>query len=258
MRLTKRVKISIITVLLSTCLFSLPLVQEDLQIFFLIGVVASSYLLSVWSIYRDLHGFEFINLFVLPVFLTLSFGLFVYQFKPGPEIRFLLSVVYGIVIYINLLAENIFNVSAERNIPLLRAARTVGYLVTLFVSFAFFSLLYGLGLSWWVLTGIAFVFGVLIFAQAVWQVELEETLSKELILISLIAALLLAELAAALAFWPLTPPKVGLAMTAMVYVTLGILQHMIQKDLTRRAAFEYVFLAFSVFLFLVVSTNWGI
>ena len=44
--------------------------------------------------------------------------------------------VYGVVVYINLLAENIFNVSAERNIPLLRAARTVGYLVTLFVSFA--------------------------------------------------------------------------------------------------------------------------
>ena len=258
MQFTKRVKISIITIFLSLALFCLPFVEARLQLYFLAAVVTASYLLSVWSIYQDLHGFEFVNLFVLPVFLTLSFGLFVYQFKPGPEVRLLLSFVYGVVIYINLLAENIFNVSAERNIPLLRAARTVGYLVTLFVSFAFFSLLYGLGLSWWILTLVSFVFGSLIFAQAVWQVELEETLSRELVLISLVAGLLLAQLATALAFWPLTPPKVGLAMTAMVYVTLGILQHMIQKDLTTRAAFEYVFLAFSVFLFLIVTTTWGI
>lgn len=258
MRLTKRVKISIITVVLSLGLFCLPLVDPSLKIYYLVAIVAASYILSVWSIYQDLHGFEYLNLFVLPVLLTLSFGLFIYQFNPEPSIRLLLSIVYGVVVYINLLAENIFNVSAERNIPLLRAARTVGYLVTLFVSFAFFSLLYGLGLSWWALTIVSFVFGFLIFAQAIWQVELEETLSRELVIISLVAGLLLSQLATALAFWPLTPPKVGLAMTAMVYVTLGILQHMIQKDLTRRAAFEYVFLAFGVFLFLVVTTTWGI
>ena len=258
MFLTKRVKISIITVLLSLSLFCFPFVEGNLRIYYLGALVAASYLLSVWSIYRDLHGFEYINLFVLPVLLTLSFGLFIYQFAPGSEVRLLLSIVYGVVVYINLLAENIFNVSAERNIPLLRAARTVGYLVTLFVSFAFFSLLYGLGLSWWVLTVVSFLIGILIFAQAVWQVELEETLSRELIITSLVAGFLLAQLATALAFWPLTPPKVGLAMTAMVYVTLGILQHMIQKDLTKRAAFEYVFLALSVFLFLIVTTSWGI
>lgn len=137
MRLTKRVKISIITVLLSILLFSLPFVEASLQIYFLAATVTASYLLSVWSIYQDLEAFEFINLFVLPVLLTLSFGLFIYQFTPNTETRLLLTTVYGLVIYTNLLAENIFNVSAERNIPLLRAARTVGYLVTLFVSFAF-------------------------------------------------------------------------------------------------------------------------
>lgn len=258
MRLTKRVKISIITTVLSLSLFCFPFVEDQLKLYYLTAIVAGSYILSVWSIYQDLHGFEFINLFVLPVLLTLSFGLFIYQFNPVQETRLLLSFVYGVVVYTNLLAENIFNVSAERNIPLLRAARTVGYLVTLFVSFAFFSLVYGLGLSWWLLVIISFLIGTLIFAQAVWQVELEETMSRELIIISLVAGLLLAQLAVALSFWPLTPPKVGLAMTAMVYVTLGILQHMIQKDLTKRTAFEYVFLAFSVFLFLIVSTSWGI
>lgn len=258
MVLTKRQKISITTVLLTVSLFVFPIVEDRLKIYFLGAIVAGSYLLSVWSIFQDLKGFEFVTLFVLPVLLTLSFGLFINQFNPITEVRLLLAFVYAVVIYTNLLAENIFNVSAERNIPLLRAARTVGYLVTLFVSFAFFSLLHGLALDWWLLTLITFVVGSLLFAQALWQVELEETFSRELIINSLISGLIVAEVAAALSFWPLDPAKVGLALTAMVYVLLGILQHLIKKDLTSRAAFEYVFVAFSVFLLLVVTTSWGI
>lgn len=258
MKLTKRVKISITTVLLSLSLFAFPMVDDRLKIYFLSGLVFGSYLLSVWSIYQDLKGFEFITLFVLPTLLTLSFGLFINQFNPITEIRLILTVVYGVVIYTNLLAENIFNVSAERNIPLLRAAQTVGYLVTLFVSFSFFSLLFGLGQSWWVLGIVSFVVGSLLFSQALWQIELEETLSSELIVISLVSGFLISQLAVGISFWPLTPPKVGLAMTALVYVLLGILQHMIKKDFTKRAAVEYIFLGFSVFLLIFVTTNWGI
>lgn len=258
MFLTKRTKITISTILLTVSLFFFPSVESRLQIYVLAAIVAGSYLLCVWAIFKDLQNFEFITLFVLPVLLTLSFGLFIKQFNPITEIRLLLVCVYALVLYTILLAENIFNVSAERNIPLLRAARTVGYLVTLFVSFAFFSLLFGLGLDWWVLLVITFVVATLIFAQALWQIELEETLSGQLVLNSVVSGFITAELAAALAFWPLEPPKVGLALTALVYVVLGILQHMIKKDLTRRVSLEYVFLSFSVFLLLVVTTSWGV
>jgi hypothetical protein len=192
------------------------------------------------------------------VLLTLSFGLFIDRYRPVTEVRLLLAFVYGAVLYTSLLAENIFNVSSERNIPLLRAAHTVGYLVTLFVSFAFFSLLFSLGLDWWILTLVSFVVGTLLFAQALWQIELEEALSSELVINSLVAGFFVAQLSAALSFWPLDPPKIGLAMTALVYVTLGIMQHMIKKDLTRRATFEYVFVAFSVYLLLIITSSWGI
>lgn len=258
MFLTKRQKISITTILLTLCLLSFPVVDPNLKNYFLAAVVAASYLLSIWSIFQDLQGFEFVTLFVLPVLLTVSFGLFILRYNPITEVRIILSVVYGLVIYTNLLAENIFNVSAERNIPLLRAARTVGYLVTLFVSFAFFSLVYSLELDWWQFMLVTFLVGCLLFSQAFWQIELEETPSADLVVYSLTAGLIMAELAAALSFWPLDPPKIGLALTAFVYVILGLLQHLIQKDLTRRAAVEYIFVAFSVFLLLVLTTSWGI
>ena len=163
MFLTKRQKISITTVLLTASLLAFQMVDASLKNYFLGAVVAASYLLSVWSIYQDLRGFEFVTLFVLPVLLTLSFGVFILRFNPISEVRVILAVVYGLVIYTNLLAENIFNVSAERNIPLLRAARTVGYLVTLFVTFAFFSLVYSLGIAWWQLGLVGFAAGGLIF-----------------------------------------------------------------------------------------------
>lgn len=258
MFLTKRVKISITTILLTASLFTFPFVDDRLKIYFLSGLVLASYLLSVWSIYQDLEGFEFVTLFVLPTLLTLSFGLFINQYRPITEVRLLLSVVYGLVLYTNLLAENIFNVSAERNIPLLRAARTVGYLVTLFVSFSFFSLIFGLSFPWWALTLVAFLVGSLLFSQALWQIELEETLSRELIINSLAAGFLISQLAAGLSFWPLDPPRIGLAMTALVYVLLGIMQHMVKKDLTTRAAVEYIFVGFSVFFLIFVTTSWGI
>lgn len=258
MFLTKRQKISITTILLTLSLFSFPVVDPSLRNYFLAAVIAASYLLSIWSIFQDLKGFEFITLFVLPVLLTSSFGLFILRFSPVTEVRIILSIVYGLVIYTNLLAENIFNVSAERNIPLLRAARTVGYLVTLFVSFAFFSLVYSLGLDWWLFALIALLAGCLIFAQAFWQIELEETPSEDLLIYSAIAGVIMAQLAAAFSFWPLDPPKVGLALTALVYVVLGLLQHVIQEDLTKRAAIEYTFVALSVFLLLILTTSWGI
>ena len=266
MILTKRQKISLSTIILSVGLFAFPFLDSQLKVYFqdssavylLAGLVAASYLLSVWSIFQDLSRFEFITLFVLPVLLTTSFSLFIDRYQPTVEVRLLLSIVYGVVLYTCLLAENIFNVSAERNIPLIRAARTVGYLVTLFVSFAFFSLFFSLGLSWWVLTPIAFVVGTLLFAQALWQIELEEIFSRKLIVSSLAAGFSVAQLCAALSFWPLDPPRVGLAVTTLVYVTLGIMQHMVKEDLTRRTALEYVFVAFSVFLLLTVTTSWGI
>ena len=256
--LTKRQKITISTILLSLGLFAIPVVDPKLRIYFLGSLVLGSYLLSVWSIFQELAGFEFVTLFVLPVLLTLSFGLFIRQYNPIQELRLLLAFVYGAALYTILLAENIFNVSAERNIPLIRAARTVGYLVTLFVALTFFSLFLSFGLDWWLIGLITFVVGFLLFAQALWQIELDERLSGELITHSLVAGLVMAELAVSLAFWPLDPAKVGLALTAMVYVMLGILQHMVKKDLNRRTALEYVFLSFCVFLFLILTTSWGI
>ena len=254
--LTKRQKIVITSFLLSVSLYFFPFSSEDIKLWLVIAVIAASYVLSLWSIFRDVSGFEFLTLFTLPSLLTASFVVFIFKFEPENIERLILSISFGAVMYILLLSENIFNVSAQRNIPLIRAANTVSYLGTLFVSFAIFSLLFSLGLAFWPFVAIVTIIGVLLFTQALWKIELEETPSPHITVGSFVSGLILGELALALSFWPLNPAKLGLALTAVVYTLLGIIQHDMKGDLKRNTILEYLFVATAVFLFLVLTTSW--
>lgn len=254
--MTKRQKIVITSFLLSISLYFFPFANPDIRIWLLAAIIVASYILSVWSIFRDVSGFEFLTLFILPTFLTASFAIFIHQFDPDNLVRLLLSLVFGMVTYILLLSENIFNVSAERNIPLIRAANTVSYLGTLFVSFAIFSLLFGLGLNFWIFAAVVTIIGVLLFTQSYWKNDLEETPSPHITVSSIVSGIVLGEIAIALSFWPLNPVKIGLALTTTVYVLLGILQHQIKDDLKKSTILEYLFVAAAVLIFLVVTTNW--
>ncbi len=255
--LTKRQKIAISTVFLSSALFLLPGLHSEYKLYALGAIIVLSYLLSAWSIYVDLSGLEFLTLFVLPVVLTASFALFVFRFEPGIFLRVALAGTFGLAYYTIILAENIFNVSVERNIPLLRAANTVGYLTTLFVSFAFFSLLFSVGVEGWIFTLVAFLVGFFLFLQAIWQIELEETDIKKLLRNSFVAAFVLTQFAWLLTFWPLPAARIGLSLAALVYVLLGVVQHMVKENLSARSLGEYLFVALSVFLLLAATTSWS-
>lgn len=255
--LTKRQKILIISLLLSTSLYFFPFANEGIRLWLLLGIILASYVFSVWSIFRDVSGFEFLTLFTLPTFLAASFAGFIFQFEPEDLTRLMLSITFGVVMYIILLSENIFNVSAERNIPLIRAANTVSYLGTLFVSFVIFSLLFGLGLDFWFFSIVVVVVSVFLFTQYLWKLELEKTPSPHITINSLVSGIVLGQIALSFSFWPLDPPKVGLALTAAVYVLLGILQHHMKDDLKRSTVLEYLFVAAVVFVFLAATTSWS-
>jgi hypothetical protein len=255
---TKRQKISISGLILAVSIFFLPEASIKYQYYLLAVLIVASYFLSIWSIYAPFAFFELISLFVLPVFLTSSFALFQIRFEETLLVRLILAGTYFAVIYTILLSENIFNVSTERNIPLVRAAHTVGYLATLFVSFSLFTLIFGLRQNAAIFSIVVGIAAVFLFAQGFWQINLKNTIPSQVALFSLVGGLIVGELALVLSFWPLDPPKIGLALTAAVYVILGILQHYIREDLTRRSIFEYLFVAAAVTLLLAVSTSWGV
>lgn len=272
--LTKRIKITITVIVLSVALFFLPSVNVTWRLYTLFGIIILSYLLSVWalltpkSIYQslmlrgkelsyDLAGIEFLTLFSLPMLLTSTFGIYFFQFVPSMMVLVLSTLSYGAALYVILLVENIFNVAAERGIPLLRAAHTVGYLATLFVTFVLFSLLWGLGLDGWLLSLITLFISGLIFFQAFWQIDLEEHFNQNLAVYSVISALITTETAWMLSFWPLRPLTFGLSTAAVVYVILGVIQHRMQNKLNKRTLFEYLTVLLVVFVLLLAITSWG-
>lgn len=272
--LTKRQKIALTVAILCAALLYLPTI--DLAVYrqlWVFGILVASYFLSLWSlstpklkdktqspinklIAYDLSGVELITMFVLPVLLTASFSLFFLIFLPTLWLRFFLVGSFAISLYIILLSENIFNVSAARGIPLLRAAQTVGYLTTLFVSFAFYSLLFSMGFDSWLIGLIVMASGTVLFAQAFWQLELKETLSNDLINAALVGGLVIGQIAVMLTFWPLRPLGAGLALTTIVYVVLGLLQHQIKERLNANTAREYLIVGIAVFLLLILITSW--
>ncbi|MDP2720447.1 MAG: hypothetical protein Q8O75_00685 [bacterium] len=256
--LTKRQKISISSLILATGLFLLPEFNDTIRPLFIVAIIIASYFLSVWAIYGAFSPFELVSLFALPVILTASFGLYISQFAVTTGVRLSLVIIYIGLMYTILLSQNIFTVSVERNIPLVRAARTVGYLASLFVSFAFFSLIFGLGLPNLVFSFVAGTVSVLLFAQGLWQIELKGTNPVHLTYFSLLGGLILGEVSWALSFWPLDPPKVGLALAAAFYVVLGILQRHTLDNLNTRVTIEYLFVAIAVVIILIITTSWGI
>lgn len=258
MFLTKRQKITISSILLAVGLFFISILESNYQLFLLLFLVIGSYVLSLWSIYGDISRLELVSLFVLPVTLTLSFGLFLMEFQVSRQTTAILSLVYVVTMYTILLSENIFNVSTERNIPLVRAARTVGYLTSLFVAFAFYTLLFGIGLNNFLFAIITAFVGTLLFVQGFWQIELKATDTRKLVIYSACAGLLLGEFALAFSFWPLTPPKLGIALSAVLYILLGITQNISKNELAKRTVYEYLFVGGGVILLLILTTSWGV
>jgi len=256
--LTKRQKILISSLFLALGLFFIPLIDNHFKIYLTIVVIAASFFLSVWSIYGKFSWLDLINLFVLPTVFTASFALFLGGFETSLQLRIIFSLVYIAVMYTILLSENIFFVSTERNIPLVRAARTIGYLATLFVSFAFFTLLFGLRQNIFLFSTVVFFIATLLIAQGIWQLNLRDTDVRNQIISSLVTGFLVAQIALAFGFWPLDPPKIGLVTASAVYVFLGILQHQVKDDLTRRSILEYVFVSLMVTILLFATSSWGI
>jgi hypothetical protein len=213
-------------------------------------------LLSIWALRPGLSFEEHLTLLVLPVLLTA--GIVLLAERPNLLIpwKYFLPPVFSVGLYVTLLAENIFHVAYDRSIPLLRAARTMGYLLTLGTVFLLSSVVYSLHFSVLVNSLIMLVVGGAAVGQALWQVELARTSFRSLVLASAISMLAVGEVAAVISFWPAAPLVDGLVMTTVTYFLIGMVQHSWQDNLDRRTVVEYVLVGTVMMVVLLLSTSW--
>lgn len=255
--LDKRQKFAIETIILTCGILTTQFVWPDLRFYmvFILGFIG--YLLTVWSLTEDIKGIEWVFLFLLPVLFTIAMSLFYFLLPERMIIRLATTVAFAVGTYAILLIENIYNVASERSIQLLRAAQSVGLLMTLIVLFLFANIFFSLRLPYYLnfifFTGISFLLAL----QSIWTVKLEPEISKEIFSYSGIVSILIGELAYALSFWPVENASYSLMIASSFYCLVGIIQHYFHGRLFANIIREHILVFVFTLLLVIISTHWS-
>lgn len=223
-----------------------------------IGLLAGiTYGLSVWAMWEDLKGVEWLTVLILPVFYPISVALFYFLLPERILTRLIIMVLFGIGMYALLLTENIFNVAAMRTIQLLRAAHAVGFLLTLLVAFFLWDTIFSFRLMPWWNCGLVFISSLPLTLQAIWSVNLESSLTREVKANSLGLSWCLGILALVISLWPVTITVASLFLVSGLYVGLGLIQHRLSGRLFAKTINEYLWVGAAVLLITFWLGQWG-
>lgn len=212
--------------------------------------------LSALVFRKDLKAMEWLTILTLPTMFTAAVSLFYFLLPVRWLTRLPVAFLYGIGMYALLLTENIYTVAADRTIALLRAAHSVGFLLTLFTYFLLTQTIMAFRLIapvQMLLIGLITFFLVL---QSVWSVELTETLSRRVWRISVAITAFLMQLVWIFSFLPTKTTLTALLFTTFFYSTVGMAQQYLVEKLYKKIVIEFFVVAAIVFIVTLIATSW--
>ncbi|MBI3577244.1 hypothetical protein HY086_04365 [Candidatus Gottesmanbacteria bacterium] len=254
--LSKREEFVIVTIILTLGLVLSQLMSLEWRYPMVVLLSLVAYAGSAIALREDLKGVEWLTLLVLPTLFTAAVGLFYFLLPVRWATRLPVAAAYGVGMYALLLTENIYNVAAQRGIGLLRAAHSVGFLLSLVTYFLLLSTTLSFRLPVFfnaVVIGIVSFFLVL---QSVWSYELTPIISKRVGEVVLATSLVFFEFTWVLYFWPMKPILVALLLTTGFYSFVGIAQQYIVEKLYKRTIVEFLAVFVIVFLLGMMTTHW--
>ena len=255
--MSKRKRFVFTSVSLSLGFVAIQFLPEQFR-FLSIGLLALfTLILFTWSLREGLGRNMTVLALVLPTLFTLGVGIFWFLLPTSIFTRIPIVVFYGLGIYALCLTTNIYTVAAIRTIALLRAARGVGFVLTLATSFLIYDAILSLKTLSFITASAAALFSFPLFIQGFWAVPLEKQFSQKVFKVTLISSLIIGEMALSLYFWPVTVAVGSLFLTIAVYMLLGLGQAHLEGRLFTQTAREYLFLAVLVFLGMFLATRWG-
>jgi hypothetical protein len=210
-----------------------------------------------WSLKEGLGKNMTLLTLLLPTLFTLGVGVFWFLLPSTVFARLPVVVFYGVGIYALCLTSNIYTVAAIRTIALLRAARGVGFVLTLLTSFLLYDAILSLRISFPLSFGLTALVSFPLLVQGLWTIPLERHFSKDILVSSLIFSLVVAEIAVGLYFWPVTVVVGSLFLTVAMYVILGLGQAKLESRLFMQTIREYLIVGVLVFIGMFVATHWG-
>lgn len=256
LNLNKRHKIIISTVLLTIGLVSTQLVDFNLRFRFLAGLAVFAYLASLWSLWEGLNLTKAFVLLILPTLFTIAVASFYFLLPVRWLTRLPVAFIFGLMFYLLLLAQNVFNVASLRTIPLYRAASTVSFLFTLLSAFFIYHVIFAFNLLFLWNGVVVAVVSFLLILQILWTIEMEDRIGTATVVQSFILSLIMGELAFSFSFWP-TPVTIwSLSLSSAMYVILGLTVQELRSRMNKRVVWEYAAIGVAVLLVSFFTTSW--
>jgi hypothetical protein len=256
LNINKRQKIIVTSVLLTMGLLSTQLVDFSLRFQFIAALGVAAYILSLWALWEGLNLTKAVILMILPTFFAVAVATFYFLLPVRWLTRVPVALLFGILYYLLLLSQNLFNVASIRTIPLYRAASTAAFLFTLLSAFFIFNVIYAFNLLF-IWNGL--IVGLISFPlilQSLWSIKMEDTLKFSIIIQSFILSLILGELALAFSFWPIPTTIWSLSLSSGMYVILGLTTQVLRGRDNKRVVWEYLIIGGIVLLISFVTTSW--
>lgn len=206
---------------------------------------------------KDIQGTFYYPIFILPFFFTFSFLLF-YTVVPARLIsRIVLTAVYMFGLYSLFLTQNIFAVSGIRTITLLRSARIVSFVLTIFIFFFLINFIFSLRAPIYITPLVVGISACVLNFQSLWTYSLEKEQIREIAVYSLAISVALSELALILTIWPVNAAIYSIFLIGIYYTYSGLSHAWIEKRLFKGVLVEYVWVAFLSVLILLLFSKWG-
>jgi hypothetical protein len=254
--MSKRKRFILSSLLLSLGFIGIQVIPDQFKILGIVILGVMSLGFFTVSLWEGISVSSTLLTLLLPVLYTLGVGFFWFLLPASLFARIPIVFLYGIGIYALLLTMNIYTVSAIRTIALLRAARGVGFVLTLLTIFLIFDTI--LSLKWWVYLTVPAVLltSFPLFLQGFWSFELEQKVSAKVYSISIVSSVIMAETAAVIFFWPVSVVVGSLFLTVSAYMLLGLGQAEVESRLFTQTVKEYSFVGIAVLIAMFIATHW--
>lgn len=253
---TKRQKIVLATLVLTVGLLLIQSISFFVLRYRLIIFLSLLALgLSLWALWEGITKLKAAVLLILPTLFTLGVASFYFLLPFRWLTRLPVTMIFAVSFYSLLLAQNVFNVAAERTIPLYRAAFTVAFLFTLITSFFIFNAVFALNLPFYWNGVVVVLVSFPLILQLLWSIDMG-SVNSLLIVYSVVLSLIVGEFSLAFSFWPLVPTMYSLSLSTAIYVLMGVVSSHLRERISKRLIWEYVGIGGAVLLFTILITTW--
>jgi hypothetical protein len=198
---------------------------------------------------------------ILPLIFASGYSLFCALLPTNQFYLILLSILFGLIIYMLFLVENVFLVAIGfKTVPLYRAAYTTSLILTLFTGFFVFNSVLSFKWPFYINFLVVGLISIVLFLYQFWAIAIElsdDGIGKGKWTYGLVAGFLMGELAMAFSFWPVGVFKGSVYLVSAIYILSGLFQADIKDRLFKSVLTNYGLIGAAVTLAIVFTNTWG-